>query len=37
MVATEVMADILKGTSVKDAVAKGHQTIQGIYDKYQGK
>jgi multiple sugar transport system substrate-binding protein len=37
VVVTEVMADILKGTSVKDAVAKGQQTIQGIYDKYQGK
>jgi multiple sugar transport system substrate-binding protein len=37
VVVTEVMADILKGTSIKDAVAKGQQTVQSIFDKYQGK
>ncbi len=37
VVVTDVMADILKGTPVKDAVARGHETAQKIYDKFQGK
>jgi len=31
------MADVLKGTATKDAVANGHATIQKIWDKFQGK
>jgi hypothetical protein len=34
---TETMAAILKGTSIKDAVAQAQTTIQGLFDKYQGK
>jgi multiple sugar transport system substrate-binding protein len=37
VVATDVMADILKGTPVKDAVAAGHAKTQKIWDKFQGK
>jgi multiple sugar transport system substrate-binding protein len=37
VILTEVMADILKGTAIKDAVATGHDKIQKIHDKYQGK
>jgi multiple sugar transport system substrate-binding protein len=37
VVATDVMADVLKGTATKDAVATGHATIQKIWDKFQGK
>jgi multiple sugar transport system substrate-binding protein len=36
VVLTETMADILKGTPIKDAVATGHDKIAKIKDKYQG-
>ncbi len=37
VVVTDVMAAILKGTPVKDAVAEGHAKTQKIYDKFEGK
>jgi multiple sugar transport system substrate-binding protein len=37
VVATDTMADVLKGTPSKDAVAAATQKIQAIYDKFQGK
>jgi multiple sugar transport system substrate-binding protein len=36
VVMTDVMADVLKGTPTAEAVAKGHATVQKIYDKFQG-
>ena len=36
VVATDVMAAILKGTPVKDAVAAGHEKTQKIWDKFEG-
>jgi hypothetical protein len=37
VVATDVMADILKGTPVKDAVKTGHDNTQKIWEKFEGK
>jgi multiple sugar transport system substrate-binding protein len=37
VVFTEVMADILKGTAVKEAVATGHAKCQKIWEKFEGK
>ena len=36
-VETDVMADILKGTPVPQAVANGHKRMEEIYAKFQGK
>jgi len=36
VVATDVMADILKGTPTKDAVQAGHDRIQKIWEKFEG-
>jgi multiple sugar transport system substrate-binding protein len=36
VVATDVMAEILKGTPTKDAVQAGHDRIQKIWDRFQG-
>lgn len=36
VVATDVMADILKGTPVKEAVQAGHDKIQKIWDRFGG-
>jgi multiple sugar transport system substrate-binding protein len=36
VVATDVMADVLKGTPTKDAVQAGHDRIQKIWDKFEG-
>jgi multiple sugar transport system substrate-binding protein len=36
VVATDVMADVLKGTAVKDAVQAGHDRIQTIWDRFEG-
>jgi multiple sugar transport system substrate-binding protein len=36
VVATDVMADVLKGTPTKDAVQAGHDRIQKIWDRFQG-
>ncbi len=37
VVLTETMAEILKGTDIKTAVADGHKKIQALHDQYQGK
>ena len=37
VVMCETMSAILKGTSIKQAVADGHAKIQALFDKYQGK
>lgn len=37
VVLTETMADILKGTAIKDAVATGHGKIEKLRDKFEGK
>jgi len=36
VVATDVMAEILKGTPTKEAVQAGHDRIQKIWDTFQG-
>jgi len=36
VVATDVMADVLKGTPTKDAVKTGHDRIQKIWEKFEG-
>jgi hypothetical protein len=36
-VETDVMADILKGTPVAQAVANGHKRMEEIHAKFQGK
>jgi len=36
VVATDVMAEVLKGTPTKEAVQAGHDRIQKIWDNFQG-
>jgi hypothetical protein len=36
-VETDVMADVLKGVSVEEAVANGHNRMEDIHAKFQGR
>ena len=36
VVATDVMAEILKGTPTKDAVQAGHDRVQKIWERFEG-